>query len=125
MASERRPHPNPQNLCVCHLTWKREISGEIELRILRWGLALLYYPRRPRWAEEGGRRLRGRVTQHERPERPLWGFEMEGSRGPRNVGSLQRLENARNGILPRIATYRSGVPREKELIGCIDTDTDG
>ena len=65
MASERCPHPNPQYLCTCHLTWKREISGEIKLRILRWGLAILDYPCRPRWAEEGGRRLRGRVTQRE------------------------------------------------------------
>ena len=46
---------------------------------------------------------------------------MEGNHSPRNVGSLLMLEKPGTGILPRITVYGSGVPREKELIGYIDT----
>ena len=33
---QRCPCPNPQNLWICYLTWQKDFTGVIKLKILRW-----------------------------------------------------------------------------------------
>lgn len=52
MPPQRCPRPTPQNLCICHLTWRGDFAGAI--KDFEMG-PLLDYPLGPSWVFERGR----------------------------------------------------------------------
>lgn len=80
------PCPHSRNLWLYSLTCQQELGGCDQRRILRWGC----YPGLPGWARkftrEGGRHFLPKGKNRRQ--------------GPRNAGSLEKLEKARKWIFP-------------------------